>query len=316
MSEESEHHVGRRTFFKAALAYGVAFTGCTTALGTYLLTLPETQREIADYYNSMGALQEHAAVTMSPDEMKTRIAYGTRDIRIQETAIAYMKNPESLKEIMNRIPQSLRRGAVKIMDAYDHLFHASPYGYTTAIAGSGTVTSYDMIKNEIVILTTHDIFEDEGTRGLDSVTISQPHVSDEGTAFPSDSIGLYENTWRRIAVVVAQIPDGVSFSYDFGIEKIDEQWEPTIGETLYTLSYPGATYGNLEYFPSILTVTKKRAFWIDAVVADGLVGEGSSGAAVVKKDGTIVGVLGYFQPDGVYIVPVRDTYRKLLESAR
>jgi len=317
MSSENEQSIGRRDAIKIGRLAGLSLFAMTT-LGSaaFLYSELDIWDDEGGIYDTDGNLRIRAAVTMSPDEMKTRVAYGTRDVRIQETAVAYMRNPKKLKEIMDRIPDTLGRDAVKLYDQYSHKKYIHPYGFVDSVYSSGTVTSYDAKNGRLVMLTARHFFDTMDFGDLETTTISHSHVSDESFTIPSEDISVYSHPIRDIAIAVVQIPQGVSFPDDLGTVRIDETWIPTVGETLYSLSYPGATYDNLGYFPTIFTVTKTDAERIDAVVADGLIGEGSSGAAVVKEDGAIVGVLGYFQPEGAYILPIRDTYRNLLVSVR
>lgn len=337
--EGKESQISRRTFVKilppliagGAIVAGIGSWVTSSILGKRieeLLSVNEKLRdvnaelfelsrsqedEIAKLLQKRGALkvevrgeesEAQAAMTKLSEiaTEATQTAWNLKEYRVQATAEAYQQDQEALQEIMGKLPPSLIQNSIKVM------FNSSN--------GSGVVTYHDRAEENLIFLTAGHIvksFEgDPVSRVISEVIISQPHLHWQDyvasvvsiDTHPESDLGIVTVDTRgsRLRFLPREALDGV---------RINESWEPIIGEELYSLSFPDRARHGIGFTPSVFNVVGKEDGGI-AAITDSLVGKGASGAPVAKADGTVVGIYVAVGKQGNFVLPIRDSYRELL----
>ena len=343
MIENNEPRIGRRDFLRfsaktglvvlgsGVVGYGIGYAfgliggedqavyqralATVQALNTSLQATVESQAAEIDYLiKNQNALRVRLGQAEAANHLATQTANEMRDYRILATADAYGRDPGSLKEIMDSLPESLRRDSVKIEIQYAKKVSDDRLAFSDIFQASGTVVSYDKTSNRIGILTADHLFDPMSEYTVHRVALSQPHTGGDTTLlFLTTDVRVYQYPPRDIAIIFADLHQE-RLRDDIGQERMDENWKPVIGEKLYSLSYPGITGRSIGYTPSVFTVTGADEVQQD-VLGNSLIGGGSSGAAVTKADGSIIGIYVTLGESDSVIIPIQDSYRELLEQA-
>jgi len=262
------------------------------------------------------------------EELKTSIqatqdAWDLREYRVEATSEAYSQDRNSLEEMMEKIPLSLIQNSCKVLfDVSKYALNRKPRYLRRS--GSGTVIVPDRRKNLLVCLTAahvlsmENILDFESETVIDSLNLSRSQLPDRKMVFSPEHFKLYTNWTNDVGIAVLDTSQNQSPNNFQQEINIDENWSPQVGEELYSLSFPSSAERGIGYTPSIFQVVEieENKQTVQRVIANSLIGGGASGAAVAKADGTIVGIYVEIGTRGSYIVPVGNSYSKLLEIAQ
>ena len=328
--EKKDSHITRRDFEKllppliAGATAGAGLGGWIASrlfqikleeaqsVNTRLLKLTDSQeKEIAELLRREGALEVEVRkkkVELLETKMRaTETAWDLREYRVEATAEAYLQDKESLKEIMSKMPRSLIHNSFRINFERFHNIKL------VVGLGSGMIISNNQKGENFICLTARHVLKPVTGYQLRRLIISQPHLGSEEFIYPSNKITTYLHPERDIGIVSVNtsqqsLPTDVMESV-----KIEEEWKPKIGEKLFSLSFPERASRGIGFTPSVFTVVGKELGGVK-VITDSLVGFGASGAPVTKADGTLVGIHIEISTLGSFILPLKDSYREMLDN--
>jgi len=306
MKEEREG-INRREFIIASGLGLAAGTGAglaiTKALYNRQLNVLLAQIEVLKTEGATVSLQA------------TQDAWDLQEYRVEATSEAYSRDQKALEETMRRIPSTLIQNSCRLLLEYSNYTPAKRVQLFEAL-GSGIISLHGKNRNLLVYLTAGHVLEVDSGFTINTFVISQPHVNGQKTLLNSKDVTSYvdESSGIGIAVLDAgRFEQEITFSQEIFIK---EDWAPQVGEELYSLSFPQKAEDGIGFTPSVFKVTKVSEVGakVQRVVGDSVIGEGSSGAAVAKGDGAVVGIYVEVGILGSFIVPIGDSYTRLLKS--
>lgn len=185
--------------------------------------------------------------------------------------------------------------------------------------GSGTVLEVNRNKKIVSTLVAGHV-GDEIDMKLTSVSISQPHNIPKSIIIDPGNIVWVKDDDKDYGILTMNYKNDFTI-FGLGRNKIDINWPPNSDEILYSLPFPSSAYKNKRIYPISFRLAEN--FLISAhgkytgYLTEQIVGHGASGGAVVRGNGSIVGIFAEIDPDtkGSIICPIDNDVYRMMDDA-
>lgn len=310
---------------KNALATSVAQNAALAEQNTRLSELTQGQHKLlTEMLEQKQALfvdlQSAQNQRLETSIQATQTAFEMRDYRVMATAEAFRDDPQLLEAEKAKIPFNLLYNSFQISLHYSHKYGLKIKGDSYTGGGTGAITHLETKHGKTALLTAGHVLWGTPGYSLDGIQLNQPQFSDSVPTYiqPGDYQTFFLQDQDSGLIILntskLQLPSHVVREIP-----IDKQWTPEIGQDLRSITFPvGARRGqgigySLSSFKIVDEAGTSRV--IPETIGDTLISSGSSGGLVGEPDGTGVGIFVAISARGAYILPIGDSYSRLLKMA-